>query len=83
MAAEKARKRIQAEKIKEQAKKSHKERVAEYNDYLANLSEHHDIPRVRPRILIMPYILGGSWLAYINKYKKSTYNICILLYISH
>ncbi|KAF8418990.1 hypothetical protein EV426DRAFT_634470 [Tirmania nivea] len=28
--------------------KSHKERVEEFNKYLANLSEHHDMPRIGP-----------------------------------
>ncbi|KAF8545313.1 hypothetical protein BDD12DRAFT_1916 [Trichophaea hybrida] len=28
--------------------KSHKERVEEYNKYLASLSEHHDMPRIGP-----------------------------------
>lgn len=46
LAAEKARQRIQAKKVKEMAKKTHKERVAEFNDYLSKLSEHHDIPKV-------------------------------------
>jgi protein FAM32A len=30
------------------ARKSHKEKVSEYNDYLGKLSEHHDIPKVGP-----------------------------------
>lgn len=30
------------------AEKSHKQRVEDYNKYLASLSEHHDIPRVGP-----------------------------------
>jgi protein FAM32A len=28
--------------------KSHRERVAEFNTYLQNLSEHYDIPKVGP-----------------------------------
>jgi protein FAM32A len=35
-------------KIEEMAKKSHRERVNEYNQYLESLSEHYDIPRVGP-----------------------------------
>jgi protein FAM32A len=27
---------------------SHKEKVAEFNKYLENLSEHHDLPKVGP-----------------------------------
>lgn len=47
LAAEKARQRIHAERLKEQAKKSHKDRVSEFNEKLAKLSEHHDIPKVQ------------------------------------
>lgn len=36
------------ERIAKLASKSHKTRVKEFNEYLANLSEHHDIPRVGP-----------------------------------
>ncbi|KAK9810731.1 hypothetical protein WJX73_003603 [Symbiochloris irregularis] len=38
----------EAGRIKKLAAKSHRERVAQFNDYLANLSEHHDIPKVGP-----------------------------------
>ena len=41
-----AQEKRQAEKIKELASKSHKEKVAQYNEYLGKLSEHHDIPKV-------------------------------------
>lgn len=37
------------EKAAKAAVKSHKERVAEFNEKLENLSEHYDIPKVRPR----------------------------------
>ncbi|KAJ1964911.1 hypothetical protein H4R35_007106, partial [Dimargaris xerosporica] len=33
------------ERIAKFAEKSHRERVAELNDYLNNLSEHYDIPK--------------------------------------
>lgn len=36
------------EKLKKEGFKTHKERVEEYNKYLANLSEHHDMPRIGP-----------------------------------
>lgn len=36
------------ERVAKQAMKSHRERVNEFNAYLANLSEHHDIPKVGP-----------------------------------
>lgn len=35
-------------RLKAQAQKSHKDRVREFNEYLTNLSEHHDIPKVGP-----------------------------------
>ncbi|ETV66638.1 hypothetical protein H257_16944 [Aphanomyces astaci] len=34
------------EDIKKQASKTYRERVDEYSQYLGNLSEHHDVPRV-------------------------------------
>jgi protein FAM32A len=42
-----ARKRLeeQADKL---ALKSHKDRVAEFNENLSKLSEHHDIPKIGP-----------------------------------
>lgn len=36
------------EKIRKEASKTHKEKVSEFNRYLENLSEHHDIPKVGP-----------------------------------
>ncbi|KAJ3410317.1 cystathionine beta-lyase [Chytridiales sp. JEL 0842] len=45
---EEVRKQRAREKAAKMAAKSHKERVAEFNNYLDNLSEHHDIPRVGP-----------------------------------
>ena len=38
----------EAERLSKAAAKSHRERVQEYNDKLAKLSEHHDIPKVGP-----------------------------------
>jgi protein FAM32A len=35
----------EAEQSQKAALKSHRERVNEFNTYLQNLSEHHDIPR--------------------------------------
>ena len=36
----------QLEKIMAKAKKSHKQRVEEFNSHLENLTEHYDIPKV-------------------------------------
>ena len=38
----------EAARIRDLAAKSHRERVAEFNDKLAAMSEHHDIPKVGP-----------------------------------
>ncbi|KAH6916978.1 hypothetical protein BKA70DRAFT_1251071, partial [Coprinopsis sp. MPI-PUGE-AT-0042] len=37
-----------ARKVAKLAKKTHKDRVAEFNQHLETLSEHHDIPKVGP-----------------------------------
>ncbi|KAF8475894.1 hypothetical protein BDZ91DRAFT_769852 [Kalaharituber pfeilii] len=44
---ERKRRRLDERLLKEGVK-SHKERVEEFNKYLANLSEHHDMPRIGP-----------------------------------
>ncbi|CAO3643962.1 unnamed protein product [Cunninghamella blakesleeana] len=38
----------QMERVSKAAQKSHKERVADFNNKLEQLSEHHDIPKVGP-----------------------------------
>lgn len=48
LAFEAAQKKKQQEKLPLLAAKSHKEKVAEFNEYLGKLSEHHDIPKVGP-----------------------------------
>lgn len=48
LAFEAAQKKKQKEKLPRLAAKSHKEKVAEFNEYLGKLSEHHDIPKVGP-----------------------------------
>jgi protein FAM32A len=40
--------RVEEERLRKRAERGYRERVAEYNDKLAQLSEHHDIPRVGP-----------------------------------
>lgn len=40
--------KLEAERAAKQASKSHRQKVEEFNQYLANLSEHHDIPKVGP-----------------------------------
>lgn len=47
-AFEAAHQKKQQEKLPSLAAKSHKEKVAQFNDYLGKLSEHHDIPKVGP-----------------------------------
>ncbi|XP_008219905.1 PREDICTED: protein FAM32A-like [Prunus mume] len=48
--------RIQLQKLAKMAKKSHRDRVQEFNHCLANLSEHYDIPKVGPANNI-PFLL--------------------------
>ncbi len=38
----------EVEKAKTQVLKSHREKVRDFNEYLAHLTEHHDIPKVGP-----------------------------------
>ena len=40
-----------AERVAKLAGKTHKDRVAEFNNHLESLSEHHDIPKVCTRLL--------------------------------
>ncbi|KAI5080076.1 hypothetical protein GOP47_0005555 [Adiantum capillus-veneris] len=40
--------KLEAKRLAKVASKSHRERIEEFNQYLANLSEHYDIPKVGP-----------------------------------
>ncbi|CAJ1973799.1 unnamed protein product [Sphenostylis stenocarpa] len=40
--------KLELQRLAEMATKSHRDRVHEFNQYLANLSEHYDIPKVGP-----------------------------------
>lgn len=42
------RQKIELERFAKAVKKSHRDRIQEFNQYLANLSEHYDIPKVGP-----------------------------------
>ncbi|KAG6387867.1 hypothetical protein SASPL_153062 [Salvia splendens] len=42
------RQKIELKRLAKAAKKSHRDRIEEFNQYLANLSEHYDIPKVGP-----------------------------------
>ncbi|ORY08273.1 FAM32A-like protein [Basidiobolus meristosporus CBS 931.73] len=48
LAFEKVQKARQRQKAYKLASKSHKQKVAEFNEYLARISEHYDIPKVGP-----------------------------------
>uniref|UniRef100_A0A2C9VRY7 Uncharacterized protein n=1 Tax=Manihot esculenta TaxID=3983 RepID=A0A2C9VRY7_MANES len=37
-----------ATKWPKEANKSHRDRIQDFNQYLANMSEHYDIPKVGP-----------------------------------
>ncbi|XP_031121704.1 protein FAM32A-like isoform X2 [Ipomoea triloba] len=40
--------KINIRRLAKEAMKSHRDRIQEFNQYLANLSEHYDIPKVGP-----------------------------------
>lgn len=40
--------KLELQRLAKMASKSHRDRVQEFNQYLANLSEHYDIPKVGP-----------------------------------
>lgn len=40
--------KIDRQRLAKMAAKSHRVRIQEFNQYLANLSEHYDIPKVGP-----------------------------------
>lgn len=41
-------KQLEARRLLKSANESHRDRVQRFNQYLANLSEHYDIPKVGP-----------------------------------
>ncbi|KAF4354125.1 hypothetical protein F8388_004137 [Cannabis sativa] len=42
------RERIDNQRLAKTANKSHRDRIQDFNQYLANMSEHYDIPKVGP-----------------------------------
>jgi protein FAM32A len=40
--------RIESHRLAKTSDKSHRDRISQFNQYLANLSEHYDIPKVGP-----------------------------------
>lgn len=42
------RQKIDMKKMAKTSNKSHRDRLSEFNQYLANMSEHYDIPKVGP-----------------------------------
>ncbi|KAM7471953.1 hypothetical protein LguiA_010136 [Lonicera macranthoides] len=42
------RQKIDIHKLAKTANKSHRDRIEDFNQYLANMSEHYDIPKVGP-----------------------------------
>lgn len=40
--------RIDVHRLAKMANKSHRDRIQEFNQYLANMTEHYDIPKVGP-----------------------------------
>lgn len=39
---------LEQERLKKAAAKGYRDRIKDFNEYLAGLSEHHDIPKVGP-----------------------------------
>jgi len=39
---------LEAKRLLKNASESHRDRIQKFNQYLANLSEHYDIPKVGP-----------------------------------
>lgn len=42
------RERIDVHRLAKTSNKSHRDRIQDFNQYLANMSEHYDIPKVGP-----------------------------------
>lgn len=42
------REQIDTHRLPKTANKSHRDRIQDFNQYLANMSEHYDIPKVGP-----------------------------------
>ncbi|RZC56989.1 hypothetical protein C5167_015841 [Papaver somniferum] len=42
------RERIDVRRLAKTSNKSHRDRIQDFNQYLANMSEHYDIPKVGP-----------------------------------
>ncbi|KAJ4830227.1 hypothetical protein Tsubulata_037550, partial [Turnera subulata] len=42
------REQIDLHRMAKEANKSHRDRIQDFNQYLANMSEHYDIPKVGP-----------------------------------
>lgn len=40
--------KLEFQRLAKMASRSHRDRVQEFNQYLANISEHYDIPKVGP-----------------------------------
>ncbi|TKY74646.1 FAM32A protein [Spatholobus suberectus] len=40
--------KLELQRLAKMASRSHRDRIQEFNQYLANLSEHYDIPKVGP-----------------------------------
>lgn len=42
------REKLDINRLAKEANKSHRDRIQDFNQYLANMSEHYDIPKVGP-----------------------------------
>ena len=57
--------RIDVHRLAKKANKSHRDRIQDFNQYLANMSEHYDIPKVGPgwSIPSLSWISWSLWIA--------------------
>jgi protein FAM32A len=77
-AFEAAQRKRESEMIEKKTAKSHRQKIEEFNAYLAKLPEHHDIPRVCILILLI-YIEFFQYLEYIVWCRSVPANISLFV----
>ncbi|QCE16163.1 protein FAM32A [Vigna unguiculata] len=69
--------KLELQRLAKMANKSHRDRIHEFNQYLANLTEHYDIPKVGPVALLLALgtsIQGLDVLQALNNPKYEQFN---------
>ncbi|KAG6409718.1 hypothetical protein SASPL_127760 [Salvia splendens] len=72
------RKKIEMKRLVKAAKKSHRDRIEEFNQYLANLSEHYDIPKVGLANNYASILYFKTKLMYFSQSPQSYNEGCII-----